>query len=580
MESKRVPSRMERLSQVARAGALQVVAKALPSWKPAARKAHAERLGLDPPSYEVTVTGIDTVEVAGNMLRGSLLLPRGASWPLPVVLMRTPYGRNNEFGQTILAERGFAVLVQDTRGRFSSDGDFIPVQNEIEDGQATVEWIHKQPWCNGKVGLTGISYLGFTAWAACQGGGVSVIMPVVTQSRVKSAMFLPGGAFSVELVLLWLHLVIHLMADLEHDPSSFVRKFLGALWKQPLQKAFRHLPLTDVDKMLLGKEHDFFQEGIQSESNPESTFWDDKDVLFDFEGEVPPCNFITGWYDFFLEECLRDFSRAKVKQKDVRITIAAMSHWGIGLKQKLYSKTLLNVLSEHLKGEIPARVAFNTHPVQVQLLGTNVWRGFDIWPPPFVLSCWWLSSNPGELLQSQPSARWTDEYVFDPNKPTPSFGGPSFDPFNGGARYQNRLEQRADVLVYTSTVLPADVTVIGRVVLHLRCSHSAHSTDFLGRLCEVDAAGKSVNRCEGLQRVTGEANTAKSLDIDLGHVAACFRRGQRIRLQVCSGAHPRWMRNLGTGEQIATATRTLPSNNCVFQGSHLSLPLELPASPL
>ncbi|CAJ1444904.1 unnamed protein product [Effrenium voratum] len=130
------------------------------------------------PRCDFTVTSIDTAIVDGIILRGSLLLPKGLEGPFPSVLLRTPYGRKAEMGQSVLARQGYAVLVQDTRGRFSSSGEFVPVQHEQMDGEATVAWMRKQPWCSGKVGVTGASYLGFTAWACVDGAQVDAIAGV------------------------------------------------------------------------------------------------------------------------------------------------------------------------------------------------------------------------------------------------------------------------------------------------------------------------------------------------------------------------------------------------------------------
>merc|ERR1712166_867399 len=140
------------------------------------RRVLARALGLPLPKSDVKIKGLPTCSVGptADMLRGSLLTPTDIPPPYPVVIMRTPYGRGNEFGQKLLAERGFAVLVQDTRGRFSSDGEFVPVADEREGGGATVDWVLEHQSCNGRVGVTGISYPGFTAWAAVGTAGSKI----------------------------------------------------------------------------------------------------------------------------------------------------------------------------------------------------------------------------------------------------------------------------------------------------------------------------------------------------------------------------------------------------------------------
>ena len=165
-----------------------------------ARLLAARQLGLRPPLYVVDTTTVH-VSTDGHVLAGTLHTPRGQPGPFPTVLIRTPYGRAADFGQEVLAERGYAVLVQDTRGRFGSGGQFVPVSDELADGAATIRWLRRQPWYNGRLGCYGISYLGFTAWA-CAGGDagdeVDVCVSVISQSRVRSAVFAPGGAFGLE----------------------------------------------------------------------------------------------------------------------------------------------------------------------------------------------------------------------------------------------------------------------------------------------------------------------------------------------------------------------------------------------
>ena len=172
-----------------------------------------------------------------------------------LILMRTPYGRREDFGQTLPAEQGYAVLVQDTRGRFGSDGQFVPVETEIEDGAVTIEWLRQQEWYSGRLAVFGISYLGFTAWA-CAGGRahseVRVLVPVISQSRVRSAVFLPGGAVALELVVLWLYLVLRLLNNVK-SPWHFVCNVVRARWEGLPSSAMHHLPIGELDEVLLGQ---------------------------------------------------------------------------------------------------------------------------------------------------------------------------------------------------------------------------------------------------------------------------------------------------------------------------------------
>ena len=193
----------------------------LPFSTTLSRRCLARSLRLDPPLYGLHIQErIETAAIAGGheVMRGNLWLPAGQQGPFPVVLIRTPYGQNRfmEIGNGVLAERGYACLVQDTRGRFGSDGEFVPVEHERGDGAATVEWIRAQPWCDGRVAVFGASYLGFTAWACCgatKPGALQCAIFAITQPRVHAAVYPPGGGFSLELLGLWVYLVLKILSQ-------------------------------------------------------------------------------------------------------------------------------------------------------------------------------------------------------------------------------------------------------------------------------------------------------------------------------------------------------------------------------
>lgn len=589
----------------------------------------ADAGAVPPGGYGVKVVALDSCVVGdGKVLRASLVLPEGVEGPFPSILMRTPYGRKADFGQAILAKRGFAVLVQDTRGRFSSDGDFVPVQHEREDGPATVAWMRQQPWCNGKVGVTGVSYLGFTAWACLDGAHVDAIVPVMTRSSVRDAIFLPGGAISYELIVLWFYLVLHLLGDAEKSKYSFYLKLLRGQWKGTVSRSLRHAPIGEIDTLLLGQKHEFLQAGLAAHSNPADGFWDDKDTLCHFE-RVPPCHILTGWYDFFLDGALQDYCRAREKQSRVQLTVGPFNHWSILGSPGLYLETMVSCFDEHLKcagtREDPVL------PVRLYILGHG-WRRYADFPPPASICSLWLGADYG-LHTTQPRIGLQHSYWYDPSDPTTAMGGPSFNLLNAGARDQRDVESRQDVLVYTSAPARAPFVVVGTVRIRLEVAWEVNSVDFVARLCHVDRGGHSTNLCEGLatsppssrgvaaaacagasdggggvyvgeeasaaargaDRGGGEecnatleaaaANTVTDaapaiaagkrtvVEVHMSATAVSLRAGEFLRLHVCSGAHPRWLRNLGSDEPLAVASTFCPGRVRVLAGE-LMLPLE------
>jgi predicted acyl esterase len=357
------------------------------------RKLLARGVGLPPPMHQWTEESIKTCDE----LVATLLLPKGATGRLPTVVIRTPYGRQNDFGQYFLVERGYAVVVQDTRGRFGSGGDFVPVENERADGARTIAWVRSQKWCNGRIGVTGISYLGFTAWGCVdKDSGVDAIAPVISQSRVRPAMFQDGGAISSELCTLWFFLVLYLMRGFP-GPVVFSLRLLGEFWYETIRKSYSgEVPFGEVDRVVLGDALKYWQEGVRS-LEPGCRWWDGKDylcpVLRDSE-LCPPCHILTGWYDFFLQGALEDYRRAARVQPAVRLTVGGFGHWGTVLYPDLVHNCVLDVFERHLKGkdyrwlpisapgeEPPPSRRSTDAPVQAFCIGLG-WRGYKTWPPP------------------------------------------------------------------------------------------------------------------------------------------------------------------------------------------------------
>jgi len=475
------------------------------------------------------------------------------------------------------------------------------VADELEDGAATIAWLKQQPWYNGKLALTGISYMGFTAWASAGGEEwreVAAIIPVCTQSRVRSAAFLPQGAVALELMVLWLYLVLRLLAKLRR-PWTFLQNAARGLCEGLPGKGMWHLPLSSLDTLVLGGPVPFLQEALEDTSET-GRFWGRANVLCEFTpGEVPPVSILTGWHDFFLEEALVDYQRAlDAGQEDVRLTIGTFSHWEIARPDRLriHFRVLLDSLHKHCGNPRAATVdapptgssgghpaegyTCGSHPVELQLYGSERWVGFASWPPPPREERDYTLHAAGVLLADEEkeggaqggyAAGEHAAYVYDPHSPTPCRGGPSFNTLNGGAKCQSSqfrfsrlwrtpIEERGDVLVFSTRPLTHAILVVGTIELTVEVSATdaleagrhVRSLDLLGRLCRVDAAtGASYNLCEGLRRLTeddlqGRGCTDRVVRIALGATACEFQVGDRIRLHVCSAAHPRWMRNLGS----------------------------------
>ena len=247
------------------------------------------------------------------------------------------------------------------------------------------------------------------------------------------------------------------------------------------------------------------------------------------------------------------------------------------------SRDTLTWLDVHLKGDASRR---RSSPVRLYIMGSKQWRDFDDWPPPVTAERWHLQPS-GGFGPSVPPPSDPDRYRYDPADPTPSVGGNVLGAQQHmGARDNRALESRADVLVYTSPILAREVEIIGPVVADLYVKSSLEYTDFFARLCVVEKSGRSINLCDGILRLTPSGSGEVGVDgihriqIELWPTAYHFQKGERLRLQVSSGAHPRFARNLGSGEPVATGTSMRVADQAVYHDpehpSSILLPIHAP----
>jgi putative CocE/NonD family hydrolase len=231
-------------------------------------------------------------------------------------------------------------------------------------------------------------------------------------------------------------------------------------------------------------------------------------------------------------------------------------------------------LRAHLLG---ARRGLREAPVRIFVMGANEWRDMQSFPPAGVQPQRWYLQPGQRFATEQPPASSPARYQFDPRDPTPSVGGAGRFVIQGRGPQDNRtLEARRDVLTYTSDPLDHDLEIIGPVSAELFIQSSLEHTDFFVRLCDVAPSGKSMNVCDGLQRLfpnrpIADVDGCRKVQIELWPTAYCFRRGHRLRVQVASGAFPRWNRNLGSGEPLTTTLAIRVAEQAIYHDSaHLS----------
>ena len=465
----------------------------------------------------------------------------------PIILMRSPYGRGNVWGlgASVFAERGYQVLVQSCRGTGGSGGEFDAYRHEAADGLATLAWIERQPWFSGKVAMFGPSYLGIVQWAVATDPPPSLraMAAPISSARVRAFTY-PEGSFSLDSTLTWLTI----LERQRHGGLDGLRHQRGE--KKRMARGVATAPLRDADVAVTGAPVPFYQDWVARMDD--DAFW----APVEFDRHLAtlgvPVSMVTGWYDIFLPAQLADYRALRDAGHDARLTIGPWKHTDPGVAGESVRDALDWFGRQLLEGETaPPRSR-----VRLFLGGARRWIEVDEWPPPARRMRWYLQPG-GGLRAGQAAASNPDRYRYDPADPTPSVGG-SLLARSGGPRDNRTLELRGDVLAYSSDVLVRDLEVIGPITAELHVRSTLDHTDFFVRLCDVEPSGKSVNICDGLTRLTPDAwergaDGTATVEVRLWPAAHVFRRGHRIRVQVSSGAHPRFVRNLGGGEPLATA---------------------------
>jgi putative CocE/NonD family hydrolase len=486
----------------------------------------------------------------------------------PTVLVRSPYGRRGVFGLLygrLFAERGFQAVVQSVRGTFGSGGEFNPF-DERADGLATIAWLEKQPWFEGRLGMTGSSYLGLTQWAVARDAGESLdaLTPSVTASQFHSQAY-GGGSIALATALSWVVIVAA-----QERRFATLRMLLGLRRLPPLLDS---LPLGELDALTTGRPLGFYAEWL-SHSAADDPYWVARDYSAGVAEVSAAVQLVGGWYDIFLPWMLEDHATLVAAGRAPQLVVGPWTHTSPGLLV-VTMREALGWLRAHLLGD---RRLSSDAPVRVLVGGAaREWRELPAWPPPEARPLRLHLHGGGGLGPAEPGDSPPDRYRYDPASPTPAFGGPVL--LERAPVVDNRpLEARADVLTYTSEPLEADLDVIGPVTVELHARSSLDYFDLFARVCDVHPSGLSLNVCDALARVAPAGSAEQGADgvirvsFELWPTAHRFAPGHRVRLQVSSGAHPRYARNPGTGEDPATASRLVASDQELFHDpSHASV---------
>lgn len=536
-------------------------------------------LKLPPALNDVRVERNVSIPMSDGMtLLADHYVPK-ASGSRPTVFIRSPWGHDwNSAPFSVMymfvaqrfAERGYHVVLQDTRpNTAAADGGWLV--NEGRDGRDTLDWIGHQPWFDGNLGMWGASILGYMEWAAAVGTPpfLKAVVPVTTASQWYTMVF-PDGAFALDTALR--------LSMMTSTAGKSMREIIGGGKKQgqALKAALNHLPVSEADAVANGKPDPAYRNWF-AQSRRADPFWQVSDLSARVPEVTAAVYLIAGWHDIFLREQLADYAALSRAGRTPFLTIGPWHHTSPDLAFQSVREALA-WFDAHLRHCGSLR----DQPVRIAVLGTThtTWREFSRWPAPTRATRYWLHSQRrllGEAPDPSVSESSVDHYRYDPIDPTPSVGGPLLDPNTVGMRDNRALEARSDVVCYTSPELETELELIGSPRLSLYAQSTLDHTDFFGRVCDVYPDGRSMNVCDGLVRIEpgkGQPQPDGSLcvDIEMGPVAYHFQKGHRVRLQVSSGAHPRWSRNLGTGQPMNAATRMTVADRMIYHdGTHPSV---------
>jgi uncharacterized protein len=536
-----------------------------------ARKALSRALDLPTPTVDyvvhrrVPIPMRDGVELLADHYEPQTSNPAGT------LLVRAPYGRRFPFTVlfgSVYATRGYHVIFQSVRGTFGSGGEFTPMVNEVADGADTAAWLREQPWFTGTFATIGLSYLGFTQWALLADPPPELAAAVITVGPHDFALSSWGsGAFSLNDFLGWSDMVSH-----QEDPG-----LVGALVRQAsagrrVAEAALNLPLGAGGRTLLGDGARWYESWLQPpEENPEH--WHRLGAVEALDRVDVPVLLLSGWQDLFLEQTLHQYRHLRSRGVTTALTVGSWTHTQMMTRGgATVIRETLDWLGTHLGGQPPDRRS----PVRLHIHGDD-WVELPDWPPAtehrdlYLLAAGGLGDAPGD------GTPVTSSFVYHPADPTPTIGGRLLSP-DGGYRDDSALAGRADVLTFTGEPLPADVYSVGTPVIELTHHSDNPHHDLFVRVSEVDAKGRSQNVSDGYRRFAADAESGV-VRIELDAAAHKFRTGSRIRVLVAGGSHPRYARNLGTGEPAVSGQTLRPATHTLTHGGGTRLILPTAAGP-
>ncbi len=545
----------------------------------------------------------------GVKLYGDVYLPR-AEGRYPTIIVRTPYGvQRDGVHETMIkfAKQGYAIMIQDTRGRYESEGQWDPFRSEAKDGHDTVQWASKQPWSNGKVALQGGSYLGHVQWraASLQPPNLVAMFPAVASTNIYANWITLGGAFRLSFNYGW---GVARMPDRIMLPQYWHTEKYSPPELQ-YETILKHLPLKEGDLQSAGYAVKHYRDWVAHPGY--DAYWKEISDEESFSKINVPVHTSGGWFDIFLQGTINGFAGVRkqgANEKARRETKMIIGAWGHGPSQKFGD---VDFGSQNMRVQFDRELRWFDHylkgldngidrepPVEIFYMGANQWRHEQDWPIPGTkFTPFYIASNGqansdqgnGSLSAKEPAGAESDQYSYDPNNPVPTVGGNNCcgTPTLAGPKDQRVIENRKDILVYTGRPLDQPLAIAGPVKMKLFASTDGPDTDWVVKLIDVYPNGFSMNIAEGILRARYRKGTDKvellkpnevyEYEIDLVGTANVFLPGHRIRLDITSSHFPQFDRNPNTGDTFGSTSRVRVAKQTIFHSaqrpSHIVLPV-------
>jgi uncharacterized protein len=501
----------------------------------------------------------------GIPLSTTVFLPHGKK-KFAAILVRTPY---NKVGEEWLGRAfglyGIAVVIQDTRGKYGSEGEYYPFINERADGLKTLRWIREQPWSNGIVAGWGGSYVGYTQWAISD--SLDYIVPLLSGANLYDFLY-PDGLFSLQSAFEW--------GFKNASPK------LNTISADSMRAGYNFLPLFLADDTTI-KDIPYINDWLAHEDY--DSYWSSMDHRGIARSSVLS---IAGWYDIFLKAQIRDFQALSGKgNQDNRMIIGPWCHGSQGefneyggSKKTGGPKKIFTYMVQRIKGNgnsLPSPLKDTRY--NLFIMERNEYFGTDVWPPretkmiPYYL-------GPGGYFTRQPYTQTGQlPFTYDPADPFPSHGGTALGDKVGPARQNDNLS-RSDQVVFETGSLSDPLVLLGPVSATLWVSSDAACTDFYVCIQDVFPDGKIINIQEGGSKVRLTTSKPEMKEISVWATGYQLNPGHKLRTTISSSWFPRFNRNLNNSLPIASANNPVLARQTIYFGPDMPSCINLPVIEL